>query len=1005
MNLKFKKADDNDLMPYIGHDFMRVTGDYASNAAWEQNRDFRTLEWYDLDMDFNDNNDDGTRSRSVISRITEQGSQWFSDEKKISAQEANEKYGLDGRITFDRDLTETEAKIIYDRKIREMKFQEVAAKAEGAWTHTRMFTSGLISALNDPVNVGVSIIPFFGQGAAFLNAVHKASLVGKSLTSARFWIGAKQGAAWTAAFEVPAAAAKHLEKADYTFVDSAVNIFAGGALAGTFRAQIPKYWQSWFQGIPYKRHEAALRVAAAQFAEGKDVNVDAIIKAARNLAKSNPDGRILSDIDAASLQRAYNKQTGYVPPALPPPRKMIEYEGKTMGEITNPQPPNWALPDFPLRIQDFDSVPSKLGSNDGAVLTHKNTGETWYLKTPKNQEWAANEFIASTIIHRLTGLRGPNVRLVVRDGKPIGIASRWKKGVPLSSSIIKGLKRNNPQKLREIRETAFIHAWLGNRDWAARQNLIVDKQGNIHSIDAGGSLNFRSLGAGKTDFDKGLLTEMISFLDGTNPAIKGLIDDMTPNEFFYAIQKIYQLSNKEIIEIVESVIAHPGMNEAKVRDIYEALIKRRDTLASMKNWIYTMDVNHGVKVDGSKFPKALRNAWFKNSDGSFVKNALTNKETGDARLKTIGFIADAHQKSRNEMFPIRHTAHTTEKWLDAQVKKHFDKLDADELDALEFWRKGQTDNGQIKLHHLHDYAVAINSGKIIGAANPKIKKIYDSLISAINKFALEEDITFFSGKTTSNFKLNKYLKFGPQVHGEERGLIGKQINTDSFINGSFNRTTGDMFAITKTAGTDVESALKTLKDTGAPVLYEVRVPAGQKLTLPNAAHLRDSLGTSLFEQEVVLPPNTPLYILDARWITVPRKSFGKQILTRTLHVKAEVRAMPEKIMSREAELSAAEYNFKMNLSNISAETVVPPKTAKLNRREEILKVEENPGDKQLKTVTENVKIITEDLKALNNESVNNSVKRINEEFNDTNKFNQLVKRAMDAVKNCVRGKV
>ena len=110
-------------------------------------------------------------------------------------------------------------------------------------------------------------------------------------------------------------------------------------------------------------------------------------------------------------------------------------------------------------------------------------------------------------------------------------------------------------------------------------------------------------------------------------------------------------------------------------------------------------------------------------------------------------------------------------------------------------------------------------------------------------------------------------------------------------------------------------------------------------------------------------------------------------------------------MSREAELSAAEYNFKMNLSNISAETVVPPKTAKLNRREEILKVEENPGDKQLKTVTENVKIITEDLKALNNESVNNSVKKINEELNDTNKFNQLVKRAMDAVKNCVRGKV
>ena len=36
MNLKFKQADDNDLMPYIGHDFMKATGDYGSEAAWNQ---------------------------------------------------------------------------------------------------------------------------------------------------------------------------------------------------------------------------------------------------------------------------------------------------------------------------------------------------------------------------------------------------------------------------------------------------------------------------------------------------------------------------------------------------------------------------------------------------------------------------------------------------------------------------------------------------------------------------------------------------------------------------------------------------------------------------------------------------------------------------------------------------------------------------------------------------------------------------------------------------------
>lgn len=1004
MNLKFKQADDNDLMPYIGHDFMKATGDYGSEAAWNQNRDFRTLEWDDLDMDFDDNFEDGSRSRSVVSRLTEQGAEWFSDEPKISAQEANEKYGLNGRITFDRDLTDTEAQIIYERKLREMRFQMVANQVDGAWNHTRMFGSGLISALNDPVNIGVSFIPFVGQGAVFLNAIHKASVVGKSLSRVRFALGFKTAAAWTAAFEVPAAAAKHLEKADYTFFDSAANILAGGTLGGTIRAGFPRAY-GWFTNLPYKRHEAALRVAASQFAEGKDINVDAIIRAAKNLAKSNPDGRILADIDAASLQRAYNKETGYVPPALPPPRKLIEYEGKTMGEIhQSSQKPNWTMPDFPLRIEDFDSVPTKLGSSEGAVIKHKNTGETWYMKTPKNQEWAASEWVASTIIQRLVGHRGPNVKLVVKNGQTIGIASRWKEGVPFSKKILGKLKKNAPQKVKELRQTAFIHAWLGNRDWAAKQNLIVDRSGNIHSIDSGGSLNFKARGDVKTDFNKLLLTEMISFLDGTNPAIKAILDDMTPSDFFYSIQKLYELSNKELTEMVEGILGHPGMSEAKVREIIAALQSRRDTLANLDNWIYLMHETHGIKVDGNKFPKLLKKAWFYNKDGSYVPSGNTNK-IGDNRLKSLGFVADAHQKSRNESFPIRHTAHATEKWLEGKVKKHFDKLTSDELDALEFWRKTGTDDGKLKLIDLHNYASSLHTSRAIGAANPRIVKIYDDLVSAINKFNLDEDITFFSGKSAANFHLTKLLKYGPQVRGEETGLIGKQLNTNTFLNGSFNRTTADMFANIKSLGTDI-GPLHVLKDTSPPVMYEVRVPAGQKLALPNAAALRDFAGTALFETEIILPPNTPLHIIDARWIVVPRKGAnGKIIKVRTLHIKAEVRAPGEGLLSREAQLSAAHHNFYNNHSNLSAEVKLPPETIKLNRREEILKVEAKPSDKQLKIVTEEVKTKIEDLKALDDQNINDSITRINNELNDTNKFNTLIKKAMNAVKNCVRGKV
>ena len=35
----------------------------------------------------------------------------------------------------------------------------------------------------------------------------------------------------------------------------------------------------------------------------------------------------------------------------------------------------------------------------------------------------------------------------------------------------------------------------------------------------------------------------------------------------------------------------------------------------------------------------------------------------------------------------------------------------------------------------------------------------------------------------------------------------------------------------------------------------------------------------------------------------------------------------------------------------------------------------------------------------------NQITKINNEFNDTNKFNQLLSKAMRAVKNCITGKV
>lgn len=1009
MTFKLPAADDTNVMPYIGHNFMKVHHDYAGDAAWEHNRDFRTLEFNDLKgEDFWDapdfTMDDGSRSRSVISRITELNAARQADGPKLSPQEANEKYGLNGMLTFDNEVTQREAEVLYERKLREMKFQMVASQAS-AWGQWHMFGHGLGSALWDPVNIGITFIPFFGQAAGFLNAMHKGYMGFRTLNTlnkVRLAQGFVHTAAWTTAFEIPAAYAKHQEQAQYTLMDSFFNIAAGGAFGATARWGAPKVW-GWFTNVPHKRHEAALQVAAAQFVEGKDVNVDAIIRAARNLAKANPDGRILTDIDAASLQRSYNKETGYVPPMLPAPMKLLEHEGPTMGELNaRMNPPNWVMADMPLRTQDFDITPTKLGSNDGGMMVHKQTGETWYLKTPKNQEWAANEWIASAIIERLIGQRGPTVRLVYKNGKPHGIASRWKKGERLTPKFLKTMKKKLPSKLKDLRETAMIHAWLGNRDWAAPENLIVDRGGNVHSIDAGGSLNFRSKGERKADFNQLVLTEIMTFLNGTNPAIKAMVDDMTPTDFFNAIRKIFELSNKEIIEIVEGMMGHPGMKKAQVEEMISALIARRDTLASMEHWINYMEVNQGVEINAKNFPKALQKAWFTNKDGSFNPRGLTD-DTGYNRLKSLSEIANSYNHTRKEIFPIKYSVKSIEKWLNSKLKSYHEKLTKDEVDALEFWQDGR------KLEELHDFVASVNAGKYLPSKNLKMAKIYDNLLSAINKFELDEQMTIFTGKTVNNFKMLNTAMRTIKNGNDLSQIIGKQINTDSFLNGSFNRGTGDVFTNQKTANTNISSAIKTLKDTSLPVFLEVRMPEGTKVALSNAVDMSPprllAPIKSLSEFEIILAPGTPLHIVDARILNTKRTGVdGNPFKARTVYMKAEVRTEGTPI-SREAQLSNAHWNQYRNHSLATADVKIPKEMVGLNRREEILKVEADPQGKKLKDMTKQVKEITEDYKLLDDQNVNDQITRINNEFNDTNKFNALLTKAMKAVKHCITGKV
>ena len=319
--LTLPKPDDNDYIPNIGHNFIKLNNDQNKQAMWNEGKTFGLLNWEDIPG--------GAEGDSVTKRFYEQTikSDWLAqsgeaidirgessyynpltgkDEPRtgdtITAQEANDRYGLDGRLNFDRDLTIAEAQILHGRKIKEMQFQQLMGMQSGLWQKAKGIGWMALSAIgNDPVNLGLLLAPDpFASKLGFLGMSAT-----KGINVARFISSARAGAFWSAAAEVPVALQKFNEQADYTIVDSMLNVTFGGVLGGGLHVVGGKT-ADWLMGVSKQRHAMALDIAYKQAISDADINVDAILKAAKDVArkKNIPEGKLITDLDAADLQRA-----------------------------------------------------------------------------------------------------------------------------------------------------------------------------------------------------------------------------------------------------------------------------------------------------------------------------------------------------------------------------------------------------------------------------------------------------------------------------------------------------------------------------------------------------------------------------------------------------------------------------------------------------------------------------------------------------------------------------
>lgn len=199
----------------------------------------------------------------------------------MEPDEANERFGIEGKLKFDRATTEAVAEELNQLKRDELRREDVFRRAQGgAGQWAARIGTGLAVSILDPLNVASAFLPVVGPSRYALWLERAGSTLGRA--GVRVGVGALEGAAGAAVLEPLVLGVARSEQADYGMADSMLNIAFGSVLGGGLHAgagaigdRITGRFARQVEEMPIAEREGALRVAIAQVAEGRPVDVEA----------------------------------------------------------------------------------------------------------------------------------------------------------------------------------------------------------------------------------------------------------------------------------------------------------------------------------------------------------------------------------------------------------------------------------------------------------------------------------------------------------------------------------------------------------------------------------------------------------------------------------------------------------------------------------------------------------------------------------------------------------
>lgn len=212
----------------------------------------------------------------------------------LQPDEANLRYGIKGKLSFTVPTPEPVAEELRRLKVQEIERQDTMRRA-GSGIGTAL-SAGLVGSLLDPLNVGLAFVPVVGE-ARFAALAARLGTTGARLTT-----GAVEGAVGAALLEPIVYGVAQQEQADYTAVDSLMNIVLGTAIGGGLhlgagfigdrirgRAEASPIART-IDNLPVQDQAAILRTAVAQAVDGRPVNVVPVVDAATSASRPVTNG-------------------------------------------------------------------------------------------------------------------------------------------------------------------------------------------------------------------------------------------------------------------------------------------------------------------------------------------------------------------------------------------------------------------------------------------------------------------------------------------------------------------------------------------------------------------------------------------------------------------------------------------------------------------------------------------------------------------------------------------